>query len=144
MSDGAQPIHETLNLAADAMEQGGDGQPVLVASRCQECGARIFPPVEVCPDCMAEDLARFRLAPHGTLYSWSVVHAAPAGWTTPYIAGYVDLPDGVRVFAHIVDADPARLEIDMAVTLCVRTLGADETGAPVASYAFAPAAGGNG
>ena len=139
MSDSAEQLHAPLNLAGDAIETGDDGAPYLVGIQCMDCAVRVFPPVEVCPDCMSENLARLRLTPRGTLYSWSLVHVAPKGWTVPYIAGYVDLPEQVRVFAHIVDADPERLAFDMDVTLCVRTLGEDENGAPVTSYAFQPA-----
>ena len=78
------------------------------------------------------------LSRRGTLYSWSVVHAAPKGWSLPFIAAYVDLPEGVRVFAHMVDVDPADLVMDMAVEVCMATLGTDETGATVESYSFVP------
>jgi uncharacterized OB-fold protein len=135
---------ETVNLAADALETGADGAPHLLGSRCADCQTLVFPPVELCPECMSENVARRRLSDRGTLYSWSVVHAAPRGWTVPYIAAYVDLPDGVRVFAHIVNADADRLAMDMTVKLCVAILGEDETGAPVESYAFTPADGGDG
>ena len=48
------------------------------------------------------------------------------------------LPDGVRVFTHIVNADADKLAMDMAVKLCVAILGEDEGGAAVESYAFTP------
>jgi uncharacterized OB-fold protein len=140
MSETAEALHEPLNLAGDAIGTDAAGAPVLFGIQCRDCAAKLFPPVEVCPECMSENIDRLALASRGTLYSWSVVHAAPKGWTVPYIAAYVDLPEGVRVFAHIVDADPADLAIDMAVTLCVRQLGIDENGAAVTSYAFAPVA----
>ena len=139
MTDAAEQVHEPHNLAGDALQIDDAGRPTLIGIQCGDCAAKVFPPTDVCPDCMSENVDRLALTPDGTLYSWSVVHAAPKGWTVPYIASYVDLPEGVRVFAHIVDADPAKLSMDMAVTLCVRELGVDETGAPVTSYAFAPA-----
>ena len=139
MTDSAEQSHEPLNLAGDAIGTDAAGRPTLIGIVCGDCAAKMFPPGDVCPDCMSENVTRLPLSPIGTLYSWSVVHAAPKGWTVPYIAGYVDLPEGIRVFAHIVDADPAKLSMDMAVTLCVRELGVDETGASVTSYAFAPA-----
>lgn len=144
MSELAAAPHETLNLAGDALGTDAAGAPVLFGAQCGDCAAKLFPPVEVCPECMSENMVRLALSSRGTLYSWSMVHAAPKGWTVPYIAAYVDLPDGVRVFAHIVDADPDRLQIDMAVTLCVRQLGVDEDGAAFTSYAYAPAAEGEG
>ena len=144
MSETAEAPHAPLNLAGDALGTDAAGAPVLFGSQCGDCAAKQFPPVEVCPECMSENITRLALASRGTLYSWSLVHAAPRGWTVPYIAAYVDLPEGVRVFAHIVDADPAALAIDMAVTLCVRQLGIDEDGAALTSYAYAPVAEGEG
>jgi len=137
-------VLETVNLAAHALETGSDGAPHLLGSRCTDCETIVFPPVEVCPDCMSENVERRRIADRGMLYSWSVVHVAPRGWTVPYIAAYVDLPDGVRVFAHLVEADSAKLSMDMKVKLCMATLGEDEDGAMVESYAFTPAGEGDG
>ncbi len=144
MSDTAAAPHETLNLAGDALDTDDAGAPMLIGIQCGDCGAKLFPPAGVCPECMSENVARLQLSSRGTLYSWSVVHAAPRGWNVPYIAAYVDLPEGVRVFAHIVDAAPGALVMDMAVTLCVRDLGVDENGATFTSYAFAPDSGGGG
>ena len=135
---------ETVNLAAHALETGTNGAPHLLGSRGADCVTLVFPPVDVCPDCMSENVERHRLANRGTLYSWSVVHAAPRGWTVPYIAAYVDLPGDVRVFTHLVRADAAKLAMDMEVELCVAALGEDENGAVVESYAFAPTGEGDG
>ena len=67
-------------------------------------------------------------------------HVAPSGWKVPYIAGYVDLPEGVRVFAHVVGAEPEKLEMDMDLILTTAVLGENDNG-PVKSYAFTPTAG---
>jgi benzoylsuccinyl-CoA thiolase BbsA subunit len=88
---------------------------------------------------MSEDLEPLALSREGRLYSWSTVYVAPKEWRVPYIAGYVDLPEGVRVFAHVV-GDGSRLAMDMKVRLTVAELGTDATGKPVTSYAFEPAA----
>ena len=137
MAETAEELEAHPLLAGDAVRIGADGSVCLVGTRCNDCGTSIFPLVPVCPECMSENIADTDLATEGTLYSWSVVHVAPKGWNVPYIAGYVDLADNVRVFAHIADADPATLEMDMAVTLTTALLG-DDNGAPVESYAFTP------
>ena len=131
-------LHEALNLAGDAVESDAAGNAVLIASECGDCEKRVFPPTDVCPECLSENLTRLPLSRRGTLYSWSVVHAAPRGWSLPFVAAYVDLPEGVRVFAHMVDVDPGALAMDMTVEVCLATLGTDETGAPVESYSFVP------
>lgn len=137
MAEAAGDIEEHPLLAGDAMRVGADGAACLVGTLCNNCGTRVFPPVPVCPECMSENVAETDLATDGTLYSWSVVHVAPKGWNVPYTAGYVDLADNVRVFAHIVGADAADLSMDMPVSLTTAILG-DAGGVPVESYAFKP------
>lgn len=139
MSETAQELHEALNLAGDAVTRDAKGVVRLIATECNDCSKRVFPPAPVCPECMSENVGPITLGTGGTLYSWSVVHAAPRGWRLPYIAAYVDLPEGVRVFAHMVDVDPATLEMDMPMEVCMATLGTDESGATVESYSFVPA-----
>lgn len=137
MAEAAQDCEEQPLLAGDALRVDTDGAVCLIGTHCADCGTDVFPPVPVCPECMSENVAETDLATDGTLYSWSVVHVAPKGWNVPYTAGYVDLADNVRVFAHIVGADAADLSMDMPVSLTTAVLG-DADGAPVESYAFKP------
>jgi len=139
MTQLAQEMRDALNLAGDAVQRDAHGRVALVATECNACSKRVFPPTDVCPECMAEDLSNLTLGPRGTLYSWSLVHAAPRGWTLPFVAAYVDMPEGVRVFAHVVGVDPEKLKIDMPVEVCMAVLGKDETNAVVESYSFKPA-----
>src|SRR5207302_7584728 len=74
----------------------------LVGMRCAHCDIKAFPAREVCSGCGRDDgLAEVELAPEGSLYTFSEVHVAPKGFATPYVIGYVDLADGVRVLAQI-------------------------------------------
>ncbi len=139
----SQELQEALNLAGDAVTTDSDGTVRLVGSECGDCNKNVFPPTAVCPECMSENLAPIKLSAEGKLYSWSVVHAAPKGWNLPFIAAYVDLPEEVRVFAHIVDVDPDSLEMEMPVVARIAALGTEESGAPFESYAFTPVQKGN-
>lgn len=139
-----EDLKKVLSIADEAMIENPDGTIRLVATECRDCGQRVFPPTEVCPECMSESIKFFELSEKGTLYSWSVVHAAPKNWITPYIAGYVDMPEGVRVFAHIVNVDPEILSFDMPVSVCKVTMGLDPDGKSIESYSFVPSmTGGN-
>lgn len=141
MTDTAGPLRIALDLDGAALDLNAEGGPRLMGTECTECGQRVFPPTDVCPGCMSESVRPLALSRRGMLYSYSVVHAAPKGWSLPYIAAYVDLPDGVRVFAHVVEADPAALKMDSPVTLTVATLGIDADGAPMEGFAFKPEGG---
>ncbi|MEK9643993.1 MAG: Zn-ribbon domain-containing OB-fold protein [Alphaproteobacteria bacterium] len=140
MAETAQDLEEHPFLAGEAVRRAADGAARLIGTECRDCGTKVFPPVHVCPECMSENVSETELSTEGTLYSWSVVHVAPKNWHVPYIAGYVDLPEGVRVFAHIVEADPDAMTMDMGVSLMTAVLG-EADGEPVESYAFTPAKG---
>lgn len=111
------------------------GTPRLIGGRCCKCRALSFPRAAVCTDCLSEEIEAVHLAAEGKLYSYSIVHQAPKGWNVPYVLGYVDLSDGVRVLAHI-DIAPDRIAIDMPVRLAVGMVGTDPSGAPLSSYTF--------
>jgi uncharacterized OB-fold protein len=50
---------------------------------------------------MSERLAGEAMPDAGTLYSFTTVHVGRARTDGPFAVGYVDLPNGVRVFAHL-------------------------------------------
>ncbi len=138
MAETVQNIEEHPFLAGEAVQRTSNGAARLIGTECRDCRTRVFPPVHVCHECMSENVSETELSTEGTLYSWSVVHVAPKGWHVPYIAGYVDMPEGVRVFAHIVEADAETIKMDMRVRLTTAVLG-EADGEPFESYAFRPA-----
>lgn len=75
--------------------------PYLVGARCRRCGHVALGPREMCPKCFAGDaLEEARIGRTGTLYSATVIHQGPSGFTAPYRVGYVDIEHGLRIFAH--------------------------------------------
>ncbi|MBI4292630.1 MAG: OB-fold domain-containing protein [Betaproteobacteria bacterium] len=110
----------------------------LQGSRCTDCGTTVFPASERCPGCVSDNVSRIPLDSEGTLYSFSVIHAAPKNFPVPYVVGYVDLPQGVRIFGQ-VEADPKSLRIDMRVRVNVYPEGKSRDGAPLYGFNFRPA-----
>ena len=96
----------------------------LIGQACEDCGKTLFPKTGVCPGCRSTRVSDCGMPVKGLLYSWSVVHVAPKPWVTPYVIGYVDLPNGVRVFAHI-GGDPELLKVDMPVRVEPAEIGLD-------------------
>lgn len=97
-----------------------DGQVSLVASRCGECHGVTFPGRKVCPRCRRFSMAQVLIGQGATLFSYTVCHAAPAGWQAPYLQAYVELPEGLRIFTLIGAAVEPRtdaLEIGMRMQL---------------------------
>lgn len=122
-------------VAPELVRLDASGRPHLIGGCCKNCGALSFPSAEVCASCLSEEIEVVNLGDEGTLYSYSIVHQAPRGWTTPYALGYVDLPDDVRVLAHI-DVPHAALAVEMPVRLSVGVVGSDDSGIPLMSYTF--------
>lgn len=93
--------------------------PTLLGSQCGSCGRKAFPPREVCPSCGEADHSdRVQLSRAGRIYSYTVVRQAPPGLTTPYVLGYVDLPDDdVRVMSRIEGGQDGEIRIGAPVVL---------------------------
>ena len=125
-------------VAPALVKSGAAGAPRLIGGRCAKCGALSFPRAAVCTECMSEEIEKTELAGTGRVYSYSMVHQAPKGWSVPYALGYVDLTDKVRVLAHI-DVPESALAIDMPVRLSVGRVGTGPAGEPLMSYTFVQA-----
>lgn len=125
-------------VAPELVSTDANGAPYLVGGRCRACAALSFPRAAVCTNCLSEDIETVELGDRGTLYSFSIVHQAPAGWSVPYALGYVDLPGGVRVLTHI-DVPAERIAIDMPLRLATGVVGTDASGAALMSYTFTQA-----
>lgn len=126
--------HEGRTLAPDEVDVDAQGAARLRGIECRDCGMKVFPVTDVCPGCLSTKLRALPLASAGRLYSYTTVHVAPPGWETPYVVGYVDLPEGVRLFGKVKAGDPAALAIDMPVA--VRVIAAGDR----YRYFFEPAA----
>jgi uncharacterized protein len=102
------------------MEAGEIATRTPMGGRCPGCGRIAFPAPRICTGCRGERVEPLELSGRGRLYSYTVIHAPPPGWTAPYAVGYVDLEEGPRVFAHLRDGAP---ELDMLVEVVVAARG---------------------
>jgi len=99
-----------------------DGVMRLKGSRCIHCGNVAFPPHLQCPTCGEENgQASVALSGVGTLYTFSEIHVAPEGFAVPYAVGYVDVPEGVRLFGQI-EARAADLKIGQRLAVALGTV----------------------
>lgn len=78
----------------------------LVGSRCTRCRAVSWPSRALCQRCGSPDLQQLLFSPHGQLVTFTRVHVPRPGLPTPYVLGQVDLPEGVRIFAHLRGLPP--------------------------------------
>lgn len=116
-------------------------EPYLKGNRCKLCGRSFFPRRFICPYCLQLDtMEDIALSRRGKLESYYVGTIAPLGFEPPNVAGYIDLPEGVRVFALITGCEPKEeaLKVGMEVELVVDKLRKDEDGNDIIGYKFRP------
>lgn len=123
--------------------KAGD-KPLLIGKKCTACGVQLFPPLGICPKCLQKDrFEQVLLGPYGRLFTYSIVRQGPPHYAqeTPYAIGYVDLDEGVRVFAPLWAKSFAELQIGLAMELFTARLYTDAAGINVIGYKFRPRTG---
>lgn len=88
-----------------------------------------------------DEMEQITLSRRGKLYSYSLIQGgAPAGFQVPYAVGYVDLPEGIRLFCQLVDCEPYDeiLQFGIDVEMIVGRITGDEFGNDLMGYQFRP------
>ena len=126
-----------VSVAPERMRLNEDGtEGVFLGTKCNECGLCVLGDSVFCVRCTSGDLAAVDLSSDGTLYSYTIIHAPPAGWKglVPYVLGSVKLPEGPQVLSEVIDLDPEMIEIDMPMTMALRAGEADDEGREITLY----------
>jgi uncharacterized OB-fold protein len=91
----------------------------LVGNKCKSCGQFFFPKARFCFTCFNKDMEEAVLSRRGRLYSYTIAHMPSTHFQPPYAIGFVDLPEGVRVFAPLkmIDDKPFKVGMDMEVVI---------------------------
>ncbi len=113
----------------------------LEGAQCETCGAKLFPPREICPQCKGDRFKPYQFSGRGEIYSYSVMYQAPHGFDRdlPYTVALVKLEEGPIITAQLTDIDPGDAKIGEAVEMVTRVLGAEgERGAIEYGYKFRP------
>ncbi|MGV6872071.1 Zn-ribbon domain-containing OB-fold protein [Pseudochelatococcus sp. B33] len=117
-------------------------EPCLLGAQCGHCGTVVFPQMPVCPSCLRDDMMEeAEIGRRGVLYSHTIAHFAPAGFKAPYFQGFVDLPEGPRIFTLISSACPVEhgvLEDGMAMRLVVEPLADTPENREALTYKYVP------
>ncbi|MGX6509216.1 Zn-ribbon domain-containing OB-fold protein [Rhodococcus sp. SJ-2] len=90
----------------------------LVVQHCDSCTRYQHLPVDACPSCGTSELSWKDMSGRATLYSYTVMHDAPApGFADhlPYIVVVAELDEqeNLLITTNLVDADPAELRIGL-------------------------------
>ncbi len=121
------------NALANSIRRDG-AESTLVAQRCRQCATVLFPAGCLCARCGGTSLEQIDLSGRGRIWSWTMVHRAPAGMKVPYFVAWVDFPEGPRLFGQ-VSGKPGNLRTGMEVSLA---FGLPPSGKPDDAYYFIP------
>ncbi len=104
-------------VAAPYWEAARRGE--LALPRCDACGLVFAYPRRFCPGCWCGERTWQTMGGGGRLWSFTEVHVAfyDDTWAgdVPYVVAVVELDEGPRLLANLIDSDPARLRIGARV-----------------------------
>lgn len=89
----------------------------LLVQRCTACGQHQFYPRAMCTHCAGEP-EWVQAAGLGEVHTFTVLHqnkTPPWGGLGPYVVAMVELDEGPRMMANIVDCAPGEVRIGMRV-----------------------------
>jgi uncharacterized OB-fold protein len=92
----------------------------LMLPYCVDCAKPHLPPGPVCPFCFSERLDWRRASGRGRISTWTVVHKAwfPAfAEDIPYNVVQVELEEGPRLTASVVDLPNEQLKVGLRVVI---------------------------
>lgn len=90
----------------------------LVIPECSSCGYLFHPVGPVCPRCLSDRLGWRQVSGKGTVTSYVVYHKGWSGWLRdhiPYTVAQVELDEGPRLTAGLVDIAPDELAVGIRV-----------------------------
>jgi uncharacterized OB-fold protein len=116
----------------------------LMGCRCRSCKEVFFGKTAACWQCGSDDIESTALSREGTLYTYTIMRNKPPGDYKgpdpfePFVAGLVELPEGIAILAPIEGCRFEDIKINMKLELAIETLYLDESGRNVLAYKFRP------
>ena len=88
------------------------GEKKLMGSHCNTCNKDYLPPRAICPNCYSDQLTWSEFSGKAKLAAFTSIYIAPTamieagyGRDNPYLAGVVELDEGVKISAQILGLD---------------------------------------
>ena len=116
----------------------------LIANQCGVCNKTYFPPRESCPYCRRKSMGNMivtKLSGKGNILTYTIIHIAPDQFLgqVPYPIAIIQLDEGPKVTAQIVDCNLDDIKIGMRVQATFRKIHEDGyIGAIHYGYKFKP------
>ena len=118
-----------------------------MGSHCTNCDKNFLPPRAICPNCHSDQLTWIEFSGKGKLDAFTSIYIAPTamieagyGRDKPYLAGVVELDEGVKISAQVLGMDASKPEeIQIGTPLQAEFVERGEGGARKTLLAFRPA-----
>lgn len=101
----------------------------LLGVKCENCSTNFFPKRLVCPKCRRKGkIVEIQYSGKGAVYSFTEVNAPPAGFEDQisYILAVIELDEGAKLTAQIVDANKSDVKIGSRVEKVFRVIQRDD------------------
>ncbi len=101
----------------------------LAGAKCENCGKHFFPRRTICPKCRRKGkLVEVEYSGKGKIYSYTEVTAPPQGFEdqVPYILAVIELDEGAKLTAQVVDANKDDVKIGSRVERVFRMIQKDD------------------
>lgn len=101
----------------------------LLGVKCETCGTNFFPSRMLCPKCRRKGkIVPTQYSGKGKVFSYTEVTAPPEGFEdqAPYILALIELDEGARLTAQIVDAHKDDVHIGSRVERVFRVIQRDD------------------
>jgi len=90
----------------------------LYLQKCRDCSEQRYYPRALCPECLSPRTEYVRSSSKGEIYTFTVTYqnqAAGFRESLPYVLGYVELSEGIKVLTNVIDCKPEDVRIGMPV-----------------------------
>ena len=116
----------------------------LMGSHCTHCNESFLPPRAICPKCYSDGLEWVEFSGKAKLAAFTSIYIAPTamiaegyGRDNPYLAGVVELDEGVKISGQILGLDARKVdEVEIGTPLTVEFVERGEGEAKKTALAF--------
>lgn len=93
----------------------------VLATKCNDCGAKYFPPQLDCSVCYGSDMTWFKIDDEGVLLTYTQINVKPPSFSNyeDYIIGIAQFQDDIKIAARVVTDGLKSLKTGMRVKLIV-------------------------
>jgi uncharacterized OB-fold protein len=126
MSEAQRPLPRPTEITEGYWHAAALGR--LVVQGCRACGHRQLYPRTLCLGCESDQVDWTEVSGFGSIYTFTINHRAPNAFMKarlPYAVAIVELDEGVRMMANILNAAPEAIAIGKRVRVVFEQASAE-------------------